>query len=502
MLRLKSFFNKTVYNIKKRLQKASISPWYFLLPILLIGVILRISNLNYNSPSNDESIYIMIGNLGFFEHNWWLFNAKAWMAGSQYVYPVITAIANSIGGIVASRLINVIFGLLAVITIFHLSGLLSGYKNFQKYVAGSISAFLVAVLPVSLYISRLATYDMPSFFFFFLGLYFLVSAEKNKEAAKNYFLSAVFFMLASFTKIFTGFYIPLIIGYSFYNAYKNKLLNDWKIYFLVPIVILTFVYIMTFANIFPSLFQSQTLKIGDIVGEFITSMPLIGAWVLVGTIGMIIKKDLEKWLVLSSGALYVLLIHFSEHSLLSLEKHAFISIFFLSIIAGVGFSHIASLLIKSPVKFKKQRIWPYVALSGVIVTIIAFAIAGQGKVESLKYDTMWENSDVLSQYVASIAKPGDKILTEEGTPIILSTYGINNPENISTYDWFKYKNDETVNAYGNATHDGYFNIIQINSADKLKSDRFTDVHNQIWQNLGENYQLTYRQGSFYVYERK
>lgn len=108
--------------------------WHVFLLFIITGLSfgLRIYNLNYNSPFNDEAIYIVLGRLGIFQGDWWIYNAASWMAGQPYVYPSMTAIAYMSGGIVASRVLNVLIGLLAIESMFALTYLISPGTETQK----------------------------------------------------------------------------------------------------------------------------------------------------------------------------------------------------------------------------------------------------------------------------------------------------------------------------------------------------------------------------------
>jgi len=158
--------------------------------VLFLSCLTRIINLNYNSPFNDEAIYIVLGRLGVFQFDWYSYNASQWVAGSIYIYPSITAISSMVFGIAGSRFINVLFMMITLIAIFLITHMLTNRKGFT---AATISAALLGGSSVSYYISRLATYDMPSFFFLILSVYFLIVAQhSDNKMSIPYFFSSVF----------------------------------------------------------------------------------------------------------------------------------------------------------------------------------------------------------------------------------------------------------------------------------------------------------------------
>src|SRR3989344_1864897 len=88
--------------------------------VFIFAFLVRFINLNYNSPFNDEAIYVVVGQSGLFLGDWVSYNAASWMAGHPYFYPSITAIAYKIGGIAQSRFVNVAFGILTLYTIYQI----------------------------------------------------------------------------------------------------------------------------------------------------------------------------------------------------------------------------------------------------------------------------------------------------------------------------------------------------------------------------------------------
>src|SRR3989344_7587039 len=82
--------------------------------ILVLAFLIRIINLNYNSPFLDEAIYINLGK-EFWKGHWSeLFSDISWVGGFPFFYPPISAIFHAAVGIVASRFFYVVLGTAAV----------------------------------------------------------------------------------------------------------------------------------------------------------------------------------------------------------------------------------------------------------------------------------------------------------------------------------------------------------------------------------------------------
>ncbi|HUW22092.1 MAG TPA: glycosyltransferase family 39 protein [Candidatus Bathyarchaeia archaeon] len=466
--------------------------------VFAAALLLRISNLNYNVPFTDEAIYVVVGKMGLFDSDWWSYGAKTWMAGSPYVYPVMTAIAYSFGGIVGSRFLNVIFGLLTIAAIFWLACLLSKRSSDQQLLAGLIAAAILAFAPVSLYLSRLATYDMPSFCFFFFGLAFLLSAEDKKEKpAKAYFLASILLFLAFMTKMVIAIYLPFVFLYSLFKAKKSggDLFNLWRKYFFLPLVILFGWYGLTNLAAQVSYSGSQIsrerMAFSRILFEFWQNSGSIWFWWLVGSIGLLWKKQSRQWLVLTAAGLLVFLFHLVTRRLSTLDKHTFIGVAFLSLVAGLGIGELIW-----QIKPKVIKAFFAASLAVFLIAFVSFSYQAADR-----YNYLWLDSSLILNYLTSVVKSGDKLLIEIGPPVILATYDYNNPVNNTTFDWFEYQGESGDQAYAQAAADGYFDYIQLTSNRKIENGIFERVHRQIWENLGDNYRLVYADGDFYLYRR-
>ena len=77
-------------------------PSIFLIIILLIAFVLRVNNLNYNSPFLDEAMHIKLGKKVLADS--WAEEAPfSWVGGLPLFYPRLSAYAYKVGGILGSR---------------------------------------------------------------------------------------------------------------------------------------------------------------------------------------------------------------------------------------------------------------------------------------------------------------------------------------------------------------------------------------------------------------
>lgn len=484
-----------------------ISKWFsFTILAMLIMVITltpRLINLDYNSAFNDEAVYVIVGSMGIFEKDWWTYNASSWIPGVQYFYPSITAISyNLYGGIVGSRFINVLLGVLLVETIFILTATLyyklAGEKVITGYtmLAGVVGALVVGGSEVSHYVSRLATYDMPSFAFLFLGLLALIHS-KPVTSGRRYFYAALFLSLSYLTKIITGIFIPFIVIYFYFYAKKlgPQNLVFWKKYFLIPVLIVFIIFLLiSFDSLFlyyntqQALVKGEVQQISQTVWE---SSKYVWAFWFVGTIGMFLKKQFHAWSVLTFAALWVVCFHLASSRTLSIDKHIVLTISFLGIVAGLGASNIISLL-----KLKSLQV---TGIALLILTLGTYWFISYEHLE--KFNNQWENLAITEKKMSEVVKQGDKVLAESGSAIILATYEKNYPPNTTTFDWLEYRGVTGEEAFENAVRDGYFDIIQLEAQTKPKSDANAKMSLAVKNSMQSNYKLVFNKDGFYIYQR-
>lgn len=471
-----------------------------LITIFSIATFTRLYNLNYNSAFNDEAIYIVIGRLGIFQWDWWSYNAGAWMAGYPYVYPSLSALAYITGGVLASRFLNVIFGILSVELVFILALSLKPRRSTEALVSGLIAASLVASSSIALYISRLATYDMPSFYFLLLSLVLLLHAQKpGQVSGKWYFLACLSLVVAFFCKLIIGIYIPFILAYSYIQAKSlgQNYFYYWSRYFVVPIGLTISLYLATnitsiiaYAKV-PLLKEKATLE--TMINMVWTNISyLLPLWLL-GSFGMIWQKDYKKWLLITMMAVLILMPNFiflkGEYTM---EKHLFLTAVAFSIIIGNG---LASLLVKFTNPVSKATAF------SILIIILGF-YAQLSYNQAQRFNVMWDNNNQMLAALNNVVKNNDKVLTEVGAGAILATYDKNYPTNTITFDWLEYNGLKGDDAYAKAVNDGYFNYIELERETRPEDNSHSRLHNLIKKNLADTYQPIYNQDGYVIYKRR
>ncbi|MCL4384248.1 glycosyltransferase family 39 protein [Patescibacteria group bacterium] len=469
-----------------------------LVEIITAALVLRVVNLNYNSPFNDEAIYTVIGRLGLFQGDWWTYNAAAWMAGQPYIYPPMSAIAYLTGGIVGSRLLNVVFGVLTIEVIFALTKELVAYRDEgQANIAGLIGATVAGVATVGLYVSRLATYDMPSFYFLVLSLLFIHKAEeKETNYGLWYFLGFIFLAMALLTKIVIGLYIPFLFIYTFWQARKLKQqFKFWVRYFAVPLVLVMLYYIgINLHNLL--LYEASQAVRGknswEVIWEvFWINTRYVWALWLIASVPLLTKINWKKWFIYSFLSLVVIIFHFVTQREPTLDKHTYLTVLFLSPLIGGGLAHLLDL--RGAVLASRLLAVNLIAIL-LIFTFVSYE-------EIYRFNNLWRNSNSVLSFLSTHVRPGDKVLSEVGASAILATYDNNFPTYTVTFDWFQYRNLTGQKAYLAAINDGYFDWIELDGGDETLEQIHSTMHNVVLENLAGNYTPIYNRDGYLVYKR-
>ena len=102
-------------------------PWQ-LLAVLAIQAALSASMVRASTAFGDEALYLSAGHL---EWSHWLHGTQiplyqTWFSGAPVIYPPIGAIADSLGGLTAARLLSLVFMLGATTLLYFTTARLTG----------------------------------------------------------------------------------------------------------------------------------------------------------------------------------------------------------------------------------------------------------------------------------------------------------------------------------------------------------------------------------------
>lgn len=468
--------------------------------VIFVSLLSKLFNLNYNSPSSDEAVYVAIGNSILFKWNWAIYNTASWVGGHTYFYPVLTSVAHYYNGIAGSRMLNLFFlSLTTYITYLLANKLISRIFGglFKKRInfASLSAAVIVSFSATSFYISRLATYDMPSFTLMILSIYYLVLSCDNKfddqGKATNFFISSLFLSLSFAFKYISIIYMPLIVISSYYYVnrhFKKSLMHFWRFYFFLPLALSIFIlsitqiqYLNTFINV---QVNREHINLLSVLYSFYTNTYYILPFFVVGNFGLILKKHWKLITVEFVSIMTIILFHLVLSRTSALDKHSFLIIITTAIFGSIGVYELI-----------RKKIWFY-----TISLLLVFYIPLNMHISD-KYKYLWPNFYTAINYLEDNMKPDDRLLSENGASIILTTYKDLNPNSVVTFDWFEYKGLTNEEAYKKALVEGYFDFIELESTTYSKPEGYTSLNKLVMDNLDNNYDVVLENKDYRIYKR-
>jgi hypothetical protein len=180
--------------------------WWPLLVVLAVQAALSIRLVHADTAFEDEAAYLWAGHL---EWAHWLHGTQiphfpAYFSGAPVIYPPIAALADSIGGLTAARILSLIFMLGATTLLWGVTSRLYGRR------AAFFGAALFAVLGPTLHLGAFATYDAMALFLVALAAWTVISAPDRGDATGRMVTAGLVLALANATAYSTALFDPVV----------------------------------------------------------------------------------------------------------------------------------------------------------------------------------------------------------------------------------------------------------------------------------------------------
>jgi len=458
--------------------------------ILLLAFLVRVINLNYNSPFLDEAIYVVLGKKILSGNFAEVASSITWVGGFPFFYPTISAIFFSIGGILATRFFNVILGTIVVFLTYQLAKqLFPSKEDWTRTTVGLIAAALMATSAIPISSSRLANYDMLAVTIFLVGLIFLVKAIFEGE--KNWYLISVLVLFVSFlAKYVVAIFFPFFLILTIWLAAKTKnqeMTTGILKYFWLPLIFLTLIYGGLNFSSLKGYFVNQAFQESSSAWgilqifwryTFIYYILSSGAFIL-----LFLKKQvfiLAQTLLLLAISLVPLVAHLLKGNILSAHQHTIFSQIFILPLAGVFFL----LIIK-----KNRKIGILLATTLVIFNLFLSI----PKVKAL--ESFWPNTNQAVEIIKNNVSANDKILAEADGVVTIALYDKLPTENITGPFYFSYQNQTGLPAYLQAVGNGYFNLFQLDGT-IFRQNEIAEIESL----ANQKYSLIYLEDKIKIYK--
>ncbi len=350
--------------------------------LLVVIVLLRITHITYNTLFVDEAIYATVGQDVL--HGVFTQNATTFMFGS-YLYPVVSAIANDLGGVVGLRALSAALSTITSIFVY-----LIALRIFGKQTALWAMA-IFGLAGISIELGQLAVYDSLAVPLMAASLYCLVRAattDIDDVAREDWYLlaAAVTFSLSFLAKYITIICLPalLAIAAALYLSRGRSLRPLVKFPWVTALILVVYVFlfrndlaqVFIFKNTNSYQFATRAAVVRIIWQESGVTLlvSLVGAMLLVQhppklarlaapwdrvAPALVMPVLLVTMLVIPIYALY-------GHNSRSLEKHLVFSLVFLAPLAGY-----ACATIIQRVCLSKGAWSSYYRASGAVITALA-----------------------------------------------------------------------------------------------------------------------------------
>jgi hypothetical protein len=194
-----------------------------LLAVLAVQAALSASLVRARTAFGDEALYLSAGHL---EWSHWLHGApipvyQTWFSGAPVIYPPIEAIADSLGGLAAARLLSLVFMLGATSFVW---GAATRLLDDQR--VSFFAAALFAALAPTLHLGSFATYDAPALLLLAMATWCAAGVRNGQHAIRRITAAGILLALANATKYATVLYDPTVLGVTLLSSWPD---TGWKV---------------------------------------------------------------------------------------------------------------------------------------------------------------------------------------------------------------------------------------------------------------------------------
>lgn len=384
-------------------------PWLgMLLFVLLVQSVLAARVMRSNAAFTDEALYLYAGHdeIAHLLHGAVISPYETYFSGAPSIYPVLGAMADSVGGLTAARLLGLVFMLAASALLYDATSLL-----FDR-VAGIVATALFVVACPTLFLSAFATYDPMA-----LALLACAGWCAIRAAGRVPWLLAtgLLLALADATKYASTLWNPVVLGLAVLLAvpryrWQGALMRGGIL--LLELAVLIGGAMTLAGSRYRTGIEMTTLK--RAVGTTSPALILEKSWSWVGLIGLLALGGLVLLLVRRTpnrrlvGGLLVLAVLLAPANqariqvTTSLHKHVDFGAWFAAILAGYL---LARLLATAKGRFP---VWQSAV---VALTVAAGLYLGLGQLTPL-YQRGWPDGAAMSATMRGHLKPGGAILAE------------------------------------------------------------------------------------------
>jgi Dolichyl-phosphate-mannose-protein mannosyltransferase len=456
--------------------------WIGRLVLLCILAVQALLSLRMrNTAFEDEALYAYVGHL---EIAHWLHgsplqgNYASFFSGAPVLYPPLSAVADSVGGLAAARAVSLI-AMLATTTLLY--GLTRRLFNER---VGLCAALLFSVSEATIFLGRLATFDAPALFLLAFATWIVVRTAAFRWPA--YLLAAPIASLAVATKYASVLFVPsivLIAGLAAWPSSRRRAVVAPLALGSAIAAILAAAFHLAGGNYRTGIEITTldrvagTTPVGTLLWDSVQWVGVAFAFAVIGAVGYAFRPNNEPGepiapggprirrvllgAVMAGSALLAPAEQIRIHTVTSLPKHIGFGLFLAAPIAGVGLARLLG------DHFRRAQM--AVAVWGTVLAL--------GMTQASNLFQSWPNSTVFVADFARYLQPGAHYLVEvDEVPIYyLRRDADAQPSQFTSTYLFSYKNSKGKVLTGDAAYvaalqAGYFRIVGYNYQTTPKVD--------------------------------
>jgi hypothetical protein len=460
--------------------------WWPLAAVLAVQAALSVRLVRADTAFEDEAAYLWAGHLEWAN---WLHGTpippfSAYFSGAPVIYPPIGALADSIGGLTAARILSLVFMLGATTLLWGAASRLYGRRP------AFFAAALFAVLGPTLHLGAFATYDAMSLFLVALATWLVVRAGDSGDATGRMVAAGAVLALANATAYSSALFDPVVALLALLAAFPKpggKVAARRIAILLVVLVALLLVGLLIGGSSYVGGFERTTLTRASGAASPLTVLADSWYWagliVIVAICGVVVsgvrrQGRARTWLlaVLTIAAILGPLEQAQLHTAVSLNKHVGLGAWFAAIAAGYA----VDWFVAAAPAGRNQ-----VLTCGACVVALAFPVS-LGASQSRALSTSWPNSTSFIAILRPLVDHGNgRLLVED--PSIAEYYL---PAGSQWQRWSSTRNivlpsgassggpsqsagvvgPGNAGTFGTKIAQGYFSLVALNFADTTSLD--------------------------------
>jgi Dolichyl-phosphate-mannose-protein mannosyltransferase len=419
----------------------------------------------------DEGLYVYEGHemIAHLLHGFTIPTAPgSYFSGAPGLYPVISALGDSVGGLGGARFVSTILAIVAMVSVWGIG------RELYGRVAGLTGAALFATCGPVIFISHLATYDMTMLALVTAATWYGVRGARRDGLMLVWLVSALL-ALAFFVKYAGALYVPLVFAVCIaagWGRFRWLAVRQG----LAGIALTATLILAALVTVGRSLvhgIKQTTLARSPMDWQSTSDMmhsawQWVGPWYVLGAIGGLVtivvwrgRRLVTVALLLASAAGIVEQIRMHEGT--SFNKHVAFGLAFAAPVAGSAVQLLVGRYRSRGGALARLARAGGAALAAALIAVALSTLVPRGARTAMASLTAWpDDTRLVSTVRTTIARnPDAPVLGEKPSPERYALSSTVQPTKWADTYYFPYGGELGRPAYRQALEDGYFGTIYL-----------------------------------------